>query len=68
MTVCEFLHCTFTEMKGRVQNPADYALILGYIIEKDKREKLAGDRAKAKAEFDQKLQGKKRTFGTGKQR
>lgn len=68
MTVCEFLHCTFTEMKSRVQNPADYALILGYIVEKNNREELFADRAKSKAEFERKMQGEKGTFGTGRKR
>lgn len=52
MTVCEFLHCTFTEMKSRVQNPADYALILAYIAEKNDRQTEAQAKAKDKAEFD----------------
>lgn len=68
MTACEFLHCTFTEMKKRVQNPADYALILGYVVEKNKREELLADRAKSKAEFERKMRGKKGTFGTGKRK
>lgn len=68
MAVCEFLHCTFTEMKSRVQNPADYALILGYVIEKNKREELASERAKAKAEFEHKVRNKRGAYGTGRRR
>lgn len=62
MTVCEFLHCTFTEMKSRIQNPADYALILGYIKEKNNRQTEAQSKAKAKAEFEAKMR-QKSTFG-----
>lgn len=38
-------------MKQRTKNPVDTALILGYIVEKNEREKLAGERAEIKAQM-----------------
>jgi hypothetical protein len=45
-------------MKSRIQNPADYALILGYITEKNDRQTEAQEKAKAKAEFEAKMKKK----------
>jgi len=50
-------------MKKRVQNPADYALILGYIKEKTKREQNMADKAKAEAEFNKGMRNG--TYGRG---
>jgi len=37
MMVCEFLHCTLSELRERIKNPADYALIVKYLYEKGER-------------------------------
>ena len=48
MTVCEFLHCTLSELRERIQNPADYMLILAYLKEKDERIRDEIEKAKRK--------------------
>lgn len=42
MCVCEFLHCTLSELHGRIMNPADYVTILAYLSEKGERISGAG--------------------------
>jgi len=43
MTVCEFLHCSYSEMRMRCVSLADKMLILKYCEEKGKREKAIMD-------------------------
>ncbi|OGD52569.1 hypothetical protein A3K80_00530 [Candidatus Bathyarchaeota archaeon RBG_13_38_9] len=50
LSVCEMLHCTFSELQERCKEPADYPLALKYIAEKDNRLKEAQEKAKAEAE------------------
>jgi len=37
MTVCEFLHCTLSELHNRILNPADYVTILAYLHQKGEK-------------------------------
>jgi len=37
MLACEFLHCTLTELRKRIENPADYFTILAYLSEQGER-------------------------------
>ena len=46
MTVCEFLHCSFSELPSRCSSLADQLLVLNYVEQKALREKNAMDNAK----------------------
>lgn len=46
MAVCEFLHCTLTELGERIKNPANYYTILAYLHQKGARIKAEGDKAR----------------------
>jgi hypothetical protein len=45
MTVCEFLHCSYSELNSRCPSLADKIMVLEYIKEKAAREKYAMDHA-----------------------
>jgi hypothetical protein len=45
MCVCEFLHCTLSELHERIKNPADYMTILAYLSEQGDRINGAGSGA-----------------------
>lgn len=42
MTVCEFLHCSFSELPSRCSSIVDKEIILKYLQEKAEREAYAG--------------------------
>lgn len=46
MTVCEFLHCSFSELSSRCPSLVDQPLIVSYIKEKSRIEKQIMDDAK----------------------
>lgn len=46
MTVCEFLHCSFSELPLRCNSLVDQLLVLNYIEQKALREKNAMENAK----------------------
>jgi len=52
LSVCEMLHCTFSELPERCKKPADYALAIAYMVEKDARFREIQAKAKAKAEAE----------------
>jgi hypothetical protein len=41
MAICEFLHCSYSEMRSRCPNLYDRLMIIQYIREKNDREKRA---------------------------
>lgn len=46
MAVCEFLHCTLSELGDRIKNPADYFTILAYLNQKGERIRAEVERVK----------------------
>ena len=41
MTICEFLHCSFSELDSRCSSMADRMMILKYIVLKGQKEEYA---------------------------
>jgi hypothetical protein len=42
MTLCEFLHCSFSELSSRCPSLVDKTLLFQYLREKAEREEYAG--------------------------
>jgi hypothetical protein len=42
MSICEFLHCSYSELPSRCPSLVDKEMIMRYLIEKVKKEEYAG--------------------------